>query len=311
MTWIALSSQLATLQNTSLICAGLWFQEFITHLRYDWGLLTRQTKGPRPLKARVALWAYLGCRILCLIQCVCVAIISFPGVSDCHVLIKVLTASGFFAVICASTLLSLRVAAVWSWDRRVVTLLITVTLVTLATSMYLMVKIDASFDPVIQSCALNGSIDDALAPSVAVLAGDCIILALLLIGLRAKWSEARQFKLWQVLWSQGLIYLLVAALFEIPFVALLASNINPLLDAMLVAPEAVILAICATRMFRSLNTRVGGQSEESEMFTNGILHGRVYASWPNEVQLYPIRAGRAERQPELRHATSGSLDLGS
>ncbi|VDB94035.1 unnamed protein product [Peniophora sp. CBMAI 1063] len=284
---IALPNQLVTLQNTALLFTGLWLQEFIVHLRHDWRLVKRPHAG-RPVVARLAKWTYLACRIFCLIHCVCVSVITFPVFSDCHVLIKVLTASGFFDIICASTLLSIRVAAVWSWNKRVVSLLVVVALVTLALSIYLMVKIDSSYDPATLACVLTG-LEDALAPSVAMLAGDCIILSLLLVGLQRNWGDARKFRVWHILWTQGLIYLLFAAVFEIPFVALLALDINPILNAMFVTPESVVLAVCATRMFRSLNASVGGQNGQSEMFTNGVPRDGISTWCVNEIPLVPLR----------------------
>ncbi|KZV71516.1 hypothetical protein PENSPDRAFT_650670, partial [Peniophora sp. CONT] len=62
---------------------------------------------------------------------------------------------------------------------------------------------------------------------------------------------------------------------------------------MLVTPEATVLAIGATRMFRSLNIALRGEGGGSEMFTNGVSRERISTMRFNEMQLSTVRSGNA------------------
>ncbi|KZV71515.1 hypothetical protein PENSPDRAFT_751751 [Peniophora sp. CONT] len=285
--------QLNSLRNSGALFSGLWFHELITHLHYDWRLF-RRSDAERPMLARLTKWIYLACRTLSLIHCFCVSVLIYPGQStqDCHIMIKVITASGIFGIVCATILLSIRVAAIWIWDRRIVGLLVVITLVTLALCVYLLVKVDFSYDPRVSSCVLSGMYG-ALPPSMAMLVGDCTILSLLFMGLQIKWRDTRQFRTWH-----GLIYLLLAAAVEVPFVTLLFLDLNPTMDAMFVTPTVVTLAICATRIFRSLNTAGRGDQEDPEMFISAISLGRVstFQAAPNDFQLAPLPNGGRPRE---------------
>ncbi|VDB91829.1 unnamed protein product [Peniophora sp. CBMAI 1063] len=272
MTSHSLIIELSALQNSALIFAGVYLHEQVVHAPFDWRLLMLQRRRRRPAAARMAVWVYLACRILLVVFTVCGIIAAIPTIhQDCRTVYKFISASGFLGIICSSSLLSIRVGAVWKWDKRVLTALALNCLATLALAIYLVVKIDSTYDPTLHICTLNGVRTD-LYPSVASFVGDCTPLALLLVGLRRNWKDARQFHVWHTLWNQGLIYLCLAIAVEVPLIVLLILNINPILNTILVTPEVVILAIGATRMYRYLNATSRGQSIHTEHFTNGTSH---------------------------------------
>ncbi|KZV67429.1 hypothetical protein PENSPDRAFT_51759 [Peniophora sp. CONT] len=214
------------------------------------------------------------------------------------VLIKFLGTSGLLGLVCASNLLSIRVAAVWSWDKRIIGILVTIAMIILAFGVYFMVELTSAYDPTLQSCNMSEVHNDLL-PASAVFAGDCIVLALLLTGLQRNWREARQVKnrMWHILWTQGLLYLFTAAVVEVPVVVLLIMNINSIMNTMMITPVVIFLSMCATRMYRFLNKTVQGQSE---MFTNGVSQGVISTVRDDEVQLTSIRNGSHLNTPRER-----------
>ncbi|KZV71912.1 hypothetical protein PENSPDRAFT_377369 [Peniophora sp. CONT] len=269
------------------IFSGIYFHELVAHLPFDWRLLMRPD-SQRTTAAQIAKWTYLMCRLLLVVFAVCSTTGSFPDHPDCRALYKLLSGTGFLAIICSSTLLSIRVAAIWKWDRRVVTLVTLNCLATLACAVYLIVTVDSTYNEDVRNCALSGVHND-LYPSIAVLIGDCVLLTLLLVGLRRNWSGARQFHMWHVLWTQGLLYLFLATLVEVPLVGLLIVNLNSVMNTILVPPEVIILGIGATRMFRSLNMKVRGESKQVEHFTNGTSF--EVTSSHRAVRLQALRRG--------------------
>ena len=51
------------------------------------------------------------------------------------------------------------------------------------------------------ACDLD-SLHNDIFPASATLAGDCTMLVTLLIGLQSKWSDARRYRMWRVMWTQ-------------------------------------------------------------------------------------------------------------
>ncbi|KZV71911.1 hypothetical protein PENSPDRAFT_377296 [Peniophora sp. CONT] len=285
---LTLLHELTALQNMTALFSGIYFHELISHLPFDWRLLVL-SNGPRTTTAQIAKWTYFVCRVLLVIFGVCAAIASFPNRPDCHALYKLLSGTGFLGVICSSSLLSIRVGAIWKWDKRVVVLVTLNCLATLACAIYLIVTIDSTYDAEIHNCTLT-SVHNDLYPAVAVLIGDCTLLALLLVGLRRNWSGARQFRMWHTLWSQGMLYLFLATLVEVPLVGLLIVNLNPVMNTIFVPPEVIILGVGATRMFRSLNTKgPGHNSKHVEHFTDGTSLEVMPSQ--QEIQLQHLRKG--------------------
>jgi len=75
----------------------------------------------------------------------------------------------------------------------------------------------------------------------------------MLVGLfRVRCDGGGRFGLAQVLWRQGLIWLLLAAAAEIPPLVLNTLHLNDPLDSMFQLPSWVTMAIAGTRMYRSL-----------------------------------------------------------
>ncbi|VDB98214.1 unnamed protein product [Peniophora sp. CBMAI 1063] len=89
---------------------------------------------------------------------------------------------------------------------------------------------------------------------------------------------------------------------EVPVVALLIIDLNPIMNTMFVTPEVTILAVGATRLYRSLNATVQGPPET---FTDGAPQGVVSLARGNEVQLEDMQnhgATTRERPYVYKHS---------
>ncbi|KZV71907.1 hypothetical protein PENSPDRAFT_751293, partial [Peniophora sp. CONT] len=281
---LTLLHQLTALQNLTLIFGGIYLHEFTVHLQFDWRLMKRQSASSS--LARAARWIYVMSRIFMLVYSICVAVMAFPGPRHCHPLMKLFTVSGWIGTMSSSMLLSIRVGAVWQWDKCILSILGLVWLGTWATAIYSMVKVDSSYENIIHSCAFSGVHGDLL-PTVALVISDCTVLTLLLFGLQRKWSGARQHRTGHLLWTQGLLYLVIATLSEVPLLILLVLDINSIMNTILVTPAAIILTISASRLYRSLHASVRGEDTYAEHFTKGTLHGTSLA--PKGIELKMLR----------------------
>ncbi|KAH9962368.1 hypothetical protein BC827DRAFT_1154908 [Russula dissimulans] len=91
---------------------------------------------------------------------------------------------------------------------------------------------------------------------------DITLLVIMLIGLlRLRHRGGGRFDLGRLLWKQGVIYLLVATIAEIPPVVSIYLDLNLLIlpqlpaafDLMFLMPSLITMSIAATRMYRSLS----------------------------------------------------------
>ncbi|VDB94443.1 unnamed protein product [Peniophora sp. CBMAI 1063] len=269
-TVVTLLREITALQNLGFLFTGIYWHEFVLHGHFDWKLLNRSEKDRAPA-ARIAKWSYLLCRLLLIVYSAGITVLSSREQVECHFLLKLLTSTGFLGVICSSLLLSIRVAAVWAWNKGILALLGTILCAMLGSAIFFTVKADSTYSSDLEICALSGVHNDYY-PSIITTCGDGTILIFLLLGLQRNWRDAKTYRMWNVLWSQGLIYLVLAVAVDVPLVVLLSLNLNAIINSIVVIPQIIILGIGATRMFRSLNTAVRGEAEDPEHFTNGTSH---------------------------------------
>ncbi|VDB99934.1 unnamed protein product [Peniophora sp. CBMAI 1063] len=275
------------LHNSVMVCTGLWIYEIGLQARYDWNLIRQYHASGRPAKAQFGKWTYLACRISILVYSICVIITAYDSNSTCEgVLMGWLGASALLGLVCATNLLSIRVAAVWAWNKWIVGITITISLSQLATGIYFTVK--STFIRKSPSGSCNPTAGHSNLPiALAGFAGDCILLGLLFTGLRRKWSGARQVKngMWHLLWTQGMLYFSIVVLVEVPFVVLLIMDINPIMDTIMATPVVITLSVCATHMYRNLN---GTQRVQGRLGNAGSGESRG-VSKDNDIRLIAIR----------------------
>jgi len=96
---------------------------------------------------------------------------------------------------------------------------------------------------------------------IATLATDLVLLLTMLVGLfgMRRYGGGR-FGLGSFLWKQGVAWLLIATVAEVPPAVFLSLNLNDPLDAMFQFPTFITMSIAATRMHRSLADYGSGSS---------------------------------------------------
>lgn len=83
----------------------------------------------------------------------------------------------------------------------------------------------ASWETEMQGCVLKDSVHASLPLLSATFAADTVLLALMLVGLVRR-REARKFGMWRFLVKQGLVWLAVAAVAELPTVVRVSSFLS-------------------------------------------------------------------------------------
>ena len=82
----------------------------------------------------------------------------------------------------------------------------------------------STYSIVIHDCTLTGIKSDIF-PTATTLAGDSTFLILLLMGLVKNWGNIRGSYVWNLLWTQGLVYILLAVLVDLPMMVCLALDL--------------------------------------------------------------------------------------
>jgi len=88
--------------------------------------------------------------------------------------------------------------------------------------------------------------------TIATLVSDVVLLLTMLVGLLRLRQDGTMFGFGKLLWRQGLIWLFLATVAEVPPAVLLSLNLNYPLNLMFQIPALVVMTIAATRMHRSL-----------------------------------------------------------
>jgi hypothetical protein len=126
---------------------------------------------------------------------------------------------------------------------------------------------------------------------IATLVSDVALLLTMRIGLVRLRIHRNMFGLGQLLWNQGLVWLFLATIAEVPPAVFISLNLNSSLNLMFQTPGLVVMSIGATQMHRSL--------------TDFADSGRTCSSFDS----YPTRCGdMASTDPKRIFPTSVPLN---
>jgi len=256
-----LSNDYSKLQHA---LGGLYVWEIVTNLPYDWKLVTNTSRGVPLVK-----WIYLTCRYLTLAAIM--TILTFADVTtaiDCKILVIFAFAFAFFATQLASLLIAIRVLAIWNFKRQFVYVVALFLCTQLGSFIHTLTQIDAIRQSQDVCSVLHTQ--TSLAAFSVTFAVDLFLSVSMLAGL-LRWEGASRFGLWKVLWGQGLLWLTLATIAEVPTVVLLALNLNGVFNIVFFTPEMIILVIGATRMYRTLSEYTKSYRPNSEYINPGIL----------------------------------------
>ncbi|KZV61459.1 hypothetical protein PENSPDRAFT_293933 [Peniophora sp. CONT] len=246
---------------------GVYIWEMMNSLGFDWELLrtlTTASNSPKPqckikrlycqsTSALCARLAYLACRY-CALAAILTIIAGYNVTSsseiNCKVWIVCMLTVSFAALTSASALIAIRVIAIWNRSKIVIGLVTSALAIQLGSFIRRLTQANAVWSPINGSCLfLNTQANQA--NITATFATDSLLLFTMLFGL-FKWRDARRrHGIWDLLWRQGLMWLALATIAEVPTVVFVWLNLN-LMNVMFFTPELVILAIGATRMYRAL-----------------------------------------------------------
>jgi len=258
---------------------GLYLWEFFTTLDYELDVI----RGRRPY--RWTIWIYSLTRLATLFAIILnfIALDAMTPI-NCQAVVTFELIFSYLGVATASLLIVFRVFAIWNRDRIVMTISVGVWVVSVSFIIQGIVRLRSVWDPALQFCTVLNSKSNQLNITVTLIA-DIILLLIVLIGLlRLRRDGGGRFALGRLLWNQGVLWLFLATVAEVPPTVLIALNLNDPLNLMFQLPAMIMLSICATRMYRSLTDFVYGSIdnplEGSPAHNNKVSHTKQGPSTP-------------------------------
>ncbi|KAI0278573.1 hypothetical protein BGY98DRAFT_516291 [Russula aff. rugulosa BPL654] len=230
-----------------LIMSGIYIWEFVTTLDFEWSVIRRHRRY------RWTIWIYSASRLSGL-AVIILALVDYFGTSliNCQAWVTsgwVFGALGGYGL--SSILIMLRIFAIWDKSKVIMAISAVIWVNNLGFQIAGIIKIRAEWVPAAKSCAItNVKICRNIYTNLFV--SDVILLIIMLAGLLRLRRGGGSFYLTQLLWKQGVIWLVIATAAELPQLLLLVLNVNDTLSLLFVVPSMVAVLIAATRIYRSL-----------------------------------------------------------
>ncbi|KAI0270490.1 hypothetical protein BC834DRAFT_861669 [Gloeopeniophorella convolvens] len=266
------------------VFGGIYIWEWASTVHFEWEVFT----GQRPF--RWSFVAYELCRTLAL----CSIATSFAGFNlthefNCNAWFRVLLVSSYFAIAFSSLLILLRGVAIWGRSTNVLIFTAIVWLCNVGFALYSVTRAKAVWDPTINACAITKTKDFRWGIMVNLIT-DLTLLSVMFAGVINKRNATG---LWRVLYLQGLAWIFMASLSEIPPVVLSWLNISDGWNLMFQTPHLVIIVIMATRVYRD-------------------LFEYINPSFPTSQRLpHPPRVNVSQGQVQVKIHKTVDVDLGS
>ncbi|KAI0294350.1 hypothetical protein BC826DRAFT_340898 [Russula brevipes] len=229
---------------------GLYIWEFFTTLDYEFAVI----RGRRPY--RWSIWVYSLARVAGLMS----VILNIVGMDvmvpmNCQLWISFQLFFCYTSSAAGSLLIVLRIVAIWIRNKLAVATAFGLWGISVAFFIQSIARGRAVWAPTRLRC-VNIDTQTSAPTLIAMLVTDLSLLLLMLVGLlHMRRDGGGTFGLSQLLWKQGLIWLLIATIAEAVPVIFIALNLDVqwnLTKQIFQAPSLYVMTIAGTRMHRSL-----------------------------------------------------------
>jgi len=172
------NQQLFIFGKVLLTLQGAYFYEFITSLNFDIQLFSEIKRSPAWTK-----WIYLTCRYFTLGYYILTCIGGFVTERvNCKALVKIGFFLSYSTISLASSLIGIRVAAIWDRNPKIIGIVVLCLFIQIALSLDNLSKISSEWDAESKMCQFV-NVNSAVTNISAVFVSDVILLASMLVGL--------------------------------------------------------------------------------------------------------------------------------
>jgi len=258
MSPLTLADNAVVFTKLLIVILGMYTWECAVTFWYDAQIIT----GKRPFKWPMIIywltkysmfWANIGLSIAT----------NATGRLNCQSLFVFNQIVGNSAVGGASTLLMLRVIAIWSQNLYIVFPLVTLSLGQWGILLYSVSTVSARYVPAVNQCVVTGAPPTFLRVLyIYTMIFDLIVLTLSTIGLLRLpgRSGTKASGLWTLLNRDGLFFFIVAFTSNLAAVVILLLDLNPIMNIITSVPAAAVSCTVACRSFVRLSTYNGNNN---------------------------------------------------
>ncbi|KAF8843882.1 hypothetical protein BDN67DRAFT_1008582 [Paxillus ammoniavirescens] len=266
---------------------GLYAWEFIVSLDFDWAILAGKKKFRWPMIF------YFAGRYLLLFAIIGALVgLDTPVEVNCKALYAFSQFAGDAAVGLACINLSLRTIAIWSQNKWIIGILTNKRFLTSLIG----VPVSAAWVPGVGCVLVGGSTTIAVAIFIYSMCFDFIVLCLTAYKLawdpRRTGSSALHTKLVRMIFSDGLVYFIVALLANLTATVFMMLDLNAVMNVLFNAPAAIASTIMASWAVRRLYNFRFGAPEASHSNQQSSIRFR---------SPHPPQVSRHSREPTAIH----------
>ncbi|KAI0287056.1 hypothetical protein BC826DRAFT_1189261 [Russula brevipes] len=203
--------------------------EFLTTLSYEWSVI----RGHRPY--RWPIWIYSLTRIFALLTVIVDIVMVDTVATDivgCHAAFVIQFVFSHFSISTASILIQLRILAIWNRNKVVVAIAAIIWFANSAILIQGTVQFRAVWVSDREGCAIL-DINGLKLIIVAAFVTDTVLLLIMFLGLlRMGLYGSDTLALGRVMWKQGVLWVLLAVIIEVPPTVLVCLNLNDVPEAL-------------------------------------------------------------------------------
>ncbi|KAH9024684.1 hypothetical protein EDB85DRAFT_2150298 [Lactarius pseudohatsudake] len=226
------------------VVGGIYVCEFVTSLWFEWQVAMKKRTY------RWSIWVYSGCRVSALFA----IFTAFIGYSltipiNCGVWLALILVFKYLSFVFASALIILRIVAIWERNYLVSAVVFITLLADIIFYIRDIILSEAIWSTEEAMCIVTKT--DRNVTAVITLSKDLVLLTLMFIGLR-RHRDVHMRGLWRFLCFQGILWLVIIAVTEVPEIVFIFTNLNVYFELMCEISELVVMAVGASRLYRAL-----------------------------------------------------------
>ncbi|KAH8982680.1 hypothetical protein EDB92DRAFT_2117705 [Lactarius akahatsu] len=233
-----------TLVKLVHVIGGIYIWEIVSCLDFEYSVISKKRKFT---------WSfllYLGCR-WCPLLAVALQFLGFDVSHkiNCQACAVLSFMFAYLSFMCTSALIILRVTVLWNHSKIIIALTCAVWIGNTANYAYSLTTLRAAWTGSL--CAIFHTVDGRISV-LSTFTTDLILLVLMLTGLK-RWKNApKSGGVWQLLCTQGLIWVIIVTLAEVPPTVFILLNLNDPMNLIFQAFALIITPLGAARLYREL-----------------------------------------------------------
>ncbi|KAH8092205.1 hypothetical protein BXZ70DRAFT_463387 [Cristinia sonorae] len=275
-----------------VIC-GAYFWEYLISLNFEWSLLSGQKRFRWPMLV------YFAARYLALFTLIAGIMSQTVNTEDnCAALYKFIAFGGQSIIGLTSAILTIRAIAIWGL-RLYIALPLGVLMVGQWVLLMQSLSINVSWDATSRCIATTAKPDILEASFIYAIGFDSIVF--LLSAWKLLVPNDQRTPLRDLLFKDGLVYIIIVLLVNIPAAVLLSLKLNPVMNTLPTLPAAIISSIVACRAVRRLyDFNFSGSTSILGIVSHNNQNGRHTRYWHNGPSQASVDAQDRARPAALR-----------